>query len=144
MKRLHYTLQLIFILLIAIYGISTQSNLISSPTTLPPQPEADVVAAKLYCPICDNVRLNRCDLQACIQLRELIKQKLSQGMNEQQVIDYFIAQYGQRIVQPRQMGQAPILLSSNIVSLTIVAIALCLAVVAGLTWLKYVRMRRWS
>ncbi len=63
------------------------------------------VARQLYCPVCPNTPLNVCETQACQDWRELIRQKLDAGANDQEIIDYFVAQYGQRVLaQPQPSG----------------------------------------
>ncbi len=69
-----------------------------------PTPNPDLVnrmekiAAGLYCPVCAGTPLNVCDTQACEQWRQLIIQKLAAGENEQQIRQYFIDQYGDRVL----------------------------------------------
>jgi cytochrome c-type biogenesis protein CcmH len=63
------------------------------------------VAKQLYCPVCPNTPLNVCETQACKDWRELIRQKLSAGSSDQEIVDYFVAQYGQRVLaQPQARG----------------------------------------
>ncbi len=40
------------------------------------------------------MRLDNCELQACIQMREVIAQKLMAGESKQQIKAYFVQQYG--------------------------------------------------
>lgn len=56
------------------------------------------IAKNLYCPVCPNTPLDVCSTQACVQWRALIKEKLQQGENEQQIRDYFVQQYGQQVL----------------------------------------------
>ncbi|HEX7593487.1 MAG TPA: cytochrome c-type biogenesis protein [Anaerolineae bacterium] len=56
--------------------------------------ETNRIAKTLYCPVCPNTPLDVCSTQACAQWRALIKDKLQQGQTEQQIRDYFVAQYG--------------------------------------------------
>ncbi len=56
--------------------------------------EVNRIAKTLYCPVCPNTPLDVCGTQACIQWRALIKEKLLKGESEQQIRDYFVAQYG--------------------------------------------------
>ena len=56
------------------------------------------IAKGLYCPVCPNTPLDVCDTQACVQWRALIKEKLQKGEGEQQIHDYFVAQYGERVL----------------------------------------------
>lgn len=63
------------------------------------------VAKQLYCPVCPNTPLDVCETQACQDWRELIRQKLSAGESDQQIVNYFVAQYGQRVLaQPTAKG----------------------------------------
>lgn len=56
------------------------------------------IAKGLYCPVCPATPLDVCDTQACVQWRDLIKQKLIAGETEEQIRAYFIAQYGDRVL----------------------------------------------
>ena len=60
--------------------------------------QVNAVASQLYCPVCENTPLDVCPTQACAQWRELIRLKLSEGWNEQQIKDYFAEQYGIRVL----------------------------------------------
>lgn len=56
------------------------------------------IAKNLYCPVCPATPLDVCSTQACVQWRDLIKQKLVAGENEDQIRAYFVAQYGDRVL----------------------------------------------
>ena len=60
--------------------------------------EVNAIARKLYCPICENTPLDVCPTQACKDWRELIRQQLSQGWTEPQIVDYFVANYGPQVL----------------------------------------------
>lgn len=67
--------------------------------------EVNAVARQLYCPVCENTPLDVCPTQACKDWREMIRQQLSQGWTEAQVKDYFVANYGPRVLaQPPASG----------------------------------------
>jgi cytochrome c-type biogenesis protein CcmH len=67
--------------------------------------EVNAVAKQLYCPVCENTPLDVCPTQACKDWRELIRQQLSDGWTEQQVLDYFSATYGPQVLaQPPTNG----------------------------------------
>lgn len=67
-----------------------------------PTPNVDAqvlsIAKNLYCPVCTGVPLDVCDTQACLQWRALIREKLLAGENEAQIRQYFITQYGDRVL----------------------------------------------
>lgn len=65
------------------------------------------VAKKLYCPVCPNTPLDVCETKACQDWRAQIRDQLTEGWTEQQIIDYFVAQYGERVLaEPQRKGFA--------------------------------------
>ncbi len=64
----------------------------------PSDDEVNAIAKNLYCPVCENVPLDVCPTLACQQWREQIADKLAQGWNEQQIYDFFVQQYGDRVL----------------------------------------------
>ena len=64
----------------------------------PTDDEVNAIASQLYCPVCENVPLDVCGTQACEQWRALIREKLIEGWTEEQIKDYFSAQYGDRVL----------------------------------------------
>lgn len=93
MKRLLPLLTLILALLLAIPVLAQGGS--------PGQPSDDqvnAIAKGLYCPVCENIPLDVCGTQACAQWRDLIREKLSQGWSEAQIKQYFVDQYGDRVL----------------------------------------------
>jgi cytochrome c-type biogenesis protein CcmH len=67
--------------------------------------QVNAVAKQLFCPICENIPLDVCPTQACAQWRDTIRDKLSQGWSEDKIKDYFVQQYGERVLaKPRTTG----------------------------------------
>jgi cytochrome c-type biogenesis protein CcmH len=64
----------------------------------PTDDDVNAVAKGLYCPVCENIPLDVCPTQACAQWRALIREKLELGWSEDQIKDYFVAQYGDRVL----------------------------------------------
>ena len=63
------------------------------------------VAKQLYCPVCPNTPLDVCETKACEDWRAQIRDQLSQGWTDQQIIDYFVAQYGEHVLaEPQRKG----------------------------------------
>lgn len=60
--------------------------------------QVNVIARQLYCPVCENIPLDVCPTQACAQWRELVREKLAAGWDEKQIKDYFVEQYGERVL----------------------------------------------
>ena len=95
--------------------------------------QINAVARELYCPLCNGVRLDTCELQACIQMRQVISDKLAGGVSKEQIKQEFVAEYG-----PKVLGEPP---SSGLdLFAWILPIA---AIVAGAAWLLYTA-RRWT
>lgn len=66
-----------------------------------PTPSADqvnAVASQLLCPVCTNVSLDVCPASACEQMREVIREKLAQGVPPDEIKAYFVEQYGDAIL----------------------------------------------
>lgn len=75
------------------------------PVFVPTDDQVNAIAKKLYCPVCPNTPLDVCETKACEDWRAQIRDQLSQGWSEQQIIDYFVAQYGERVLaEPRRKG----------------------------------------
>jgi cytochrome c-type biogenesis protein CcmH len=81
-------------LLLGILVVSVSSA--QQPT--PSDDQVNSIAKQLYCPVCENIPLDVCPTTACAQWRELIRQKLGDGWSEQQIKDYFVQQYGARVL----------------------------------------------
>jgi cytochrome c-type biogenesis protein CcmH len=64
----------------------------------PSDDEVNAIAKQLYCPVCENIPLDVCPTQACAQWRDLIREKLTAGWSEQQIKNYFVDQYGDRVL----------------------------------------------
>ena len=70
----------------------------SAQTPVPSDDEVNAIAKGLYCPVCENVPLDVCPTQACEQWRETIRQKLALGWSADQIRQYFVDQYGMRVL----------------------------------------------
>lgn len=99
MKRITF----LFILTMILAG------LLVSPAFAQGQPptddEVNAVAKQLYCPVCENTPLDVCPTQACAQWRDLIRLKLSEGQTDGQIKQYFVDNYGARVLnEPPRTG----------------------------------------
>jgi len=73
--------------------------------------EVNEVAKDVYCPVCENTPLDVCATQACADWRELIRTKLGEGQNKQEIFDYFGRQYGDGVLaNPPNRGVSLIIL----------------------------------
>jgi cytochrome c-type biogenesis protein CcmH len=71
----------------------------------PTDDQVNAVAKKLYCPVCPNTPLDVCETKACQDWRAQIRDQMAQGWNEEQIIAYFVNQYGERVLgEPQRKG----------------------------------------
>lgn len=98
MKKFLYTLA--FLLL---FGLFTGVAFAQEPT--PSDDEVNAVAHQLYCPVCESTPLDVCPTEACRQWRDLIRQQLADGMTEAEIKQYFVDNYGARVLaEPPKQG----------------------------------------
>ena len=64
----------------------------------PSDDEVNAIASQLYCPVCENTPLDVCPTQACAEWRELIREKLAEGWSEEQIKQYFVERFGDRVL----------------------------------------------
>ena len=101
MKRLFWVSILIFI----VASCFTSIALAQQPAPTPSDDQVNQIAHQLYCPVCANTPLDVCPTDACRQWRDLIRQQLAQGWTEGQIKQYFVQQYGVRVLaEPPQTG----------------------------------------
>jgi cytochrome c-type biogenesis protein CcmH len=71
----------------------------------PTDNDVNRVAKQLYCPVCPNTPLDVCETKACEDWRAQIRDQLAEGWTDQEVIDYFVTQYGERVLaEPQRKG----------------------------------------
>jgi cytochrome c-type biogenesis protein CcmH len=71
----------------------------------PTDDEVNTVAKQLYCPVCENIPLDVCPTEACIQWRADIREKLAAGWTEDQIKASFAERFGDRVLaQPPTSG----------------------------------------
>ena len=101
------TLQSVLLMLFLFGALLVARSASAQDATPRPVTADDVnrIAKKLFCPVCENVPLDVCPTQACAQWRATIREKLAAGWSEPQILDYFVAQYGERVLaQPSTRG----------------------------------------
>lgn len=96
-----YPLLLLIVLSGCIPAVQTVSP---APASTPSDDQVNAIAKELYCPVCENVSLDVCPMEVCARWRGVIREKLAQGWSEAQIKDYFVVQYGDRVLAepPRQ------------------------------------------
>jgi cytochrome c-type biogenesis protein CcmH len=98
-SQLRFTFFVLFLVLAGLLVVP-----VSAQGQPPTDDDVNAVAKQLYCPVCENTPLDVCATQACAQWRDLIRLKLSQGETESQIKQYFVENYGARVLNepPRE------------------------------------------
>ena len=92
---------LLLLLLAAIFATPVLAQGPKPPT----DDDVNAIASQLYCPVCENTPLDVCPTQACAQWRDLIRLMLSQGKSEAEIKQYFVDNYGARVLnEPPRTG----------------------------------------
>ena len=92
MKKSFYTVLFIFLLSILFTGAAFAQD--NQPT----DDEVNAVAHQLYCPVCQNTPLDVCPTEACRDWREQIRGMLAEGKTEDEILQYFVDQFGDRVL----------------------------------------------
>jgi cytochrome c-type biogenesis protein CcmH len=71
---------------------------VSAQGPTPTDDEVNKIAKQLYCPVCESTPLDVCPTEACRQWRDLIRTMLSEGKSEDEIKQYFVEQYGVRVL----------------------------------------------
>lgn len=89
-------------LALVVLGLAGRASPALAQAGTPPAPvtadQVNRVAKQLFCPVCENTPLDVCPTEACAQWRGTIREKLEAGWTDQQIFDYFVAQYGERVL----------------------------------------------
>ena len=95
-----------FILAMLVLAASfTTVTLVQAQEGFPSDNDVNAIARKLYCPVCPNTPLDVCETKACQDWRAQIKDQLADGWSEEQIMDYFVVQYGERVLaEPERSG----------------------------------------
>src|SRR5512135_530838 len=64
----------------------------------PSDDDVNRIAKQLYCPVCESTPLDVCPTEACRQWREVIRTMLTDGKSEAEIKQYFVTQYGVRVL----------------------------------------------
>lgn len=83
------------LLLLVTFGASSQAF---AQGEEPTDDDVNRIAKQLFCPVCESTPLDVCPTEACRQWRDLIRQMLSEGKSEDEIKQYFVAQYGARVL----------------------------------------------
>lgn len=88
------------LLVAAFIALTLAFNAVPAPAQgpTPTDDEVNRIAKQLYCPVCESTPLDVCPTEACRQWRDLIRTMLSEGKSEEEIKQYFVTQYGVRVL----------------------------------------------
>lgn len=118
---------LLLLLILAGMWISPVSAQGSTPT----DDEVNRIAKQLYCPVCESTPLDVCPTEACRQWRELIRTQLAEGRSEDEIKQYFVTQYGARV-----LSEPPNRLASYLVPAVAILLGVILLARGFQMWMK--------
>ncbi|HSQ25929.1 MAG TPA: cytochrome c-type biogenesis protein [Anaerolineales bacterium] len=93
-KKIFFVLGLI----LTLFSITGSAWAQSDTQRIPTDDEVNAIAKNMFCPVCENTPLDVCPTQACAEWRELIREKLALGWTEEQIQQYFVDQFGDRVL----------------------------------------------
>ena len=97
------------------------------------QKTARELYALIMCPICSGQTIGQSSAETSAQMRDLVLKKLRQGETKEEVLQYFVSKYGERILaEPTKRG-----FNRMLWLLPFVIVVVAVAVISIL-------MRRWS
>ena len=71
---------------------------VSAQDIHPTDDEVNAISKQLYCPVCESIPLDASGTPACVQWRDTIRSKLSNGWSEEEIKQYFSDKYGIRVL----------------------------------------------
>jgi cytochrome c-type biogenesis protein CcmH len=85
-----------------------------------PQDRVHSLASRLRCPVCDSESIADSPTDLARDLQDLIAEQVADGWTDQQVIDHFVAIYGERVLlDPPTGGRTALLWIAPLVALLI-------------------------
>jgi cytochrome c-type biogenesis protein CcmH len=96
MKRFLTTSFYVLLLILFLAGLAVKPAIAQGSE--PTDDDVNRIAKQLYCPVCESTPLDVCPTEACRQWRDLIRQMLSEGKSEDEIKQYFVTQYGVRVL----------------------------------------------
>ena len=102
-KLFRFTLYFLLFLGLLFFASNPSSALAQEST--PSDDEVNAIARELFCPVCENTPLDVCPTEACRQWRDLIRQMLAEGRSKEEIQQYFVENYGARVLaEPPREG----------------------------------------
>jgi cytochrome c-type biogenesis protein CcmH len=94
-----------YTLLFSIVLATLSTQFAYAQDNIPSDDEVNEVAKGLYCPVCENTPLDVCPTEACKQWRDVIRTQLAEGKTKEEIEQYFVNYYGDRVLaEPPRTG----------------------------------------
>ncbi len=72
--------------------------------------QATAIARELMCPVCEGQTVADSNSTLAAQMRQIIREQLRQGKTRQEILDYFVSQFGESVLAaPPKRGVALVL-----------------------------------
>ena len=117
--------------IIALVITLSSAVLVSAQGSTPTDDDVNRIAKQLYCPVCESTPLDVCPTEACRQWRELIRTMLAEGKSEAEIKQYFVTQYGDRV-----LAEPPNRVASYLVPAVIILLGALLLARGFQMWMK--------
>ena len=117
--------------LIALAFTFTFTLIISAQGPTPTDDEVNRVAKQLYCPVCESTPLDVCPTEACRQWRDLIRSMLAEGKSDEEIKQYFVEQYGARV-----LAEPPNRLAAYLIPAVVILLGVLLLARGFQMWMK--------
>ena len=124
---------LLFLGIVAVISSIWLYALLASPSRQTLDQRVHDVASQLKCLVCQGESVADSPAMLSLQMRGIIRQQLQSGKSEQEVIQYFVSRYGDRI-----------LLSPPMQGLTLLAWIIPIALMIGGALLVFFVLRSWQ
>lgn len=90
-----------------------------------PRDRADALASRLKCPVCESETIADSPTDLARDLQDLIAEQVADGWTDQEVIDFFIATYGEQVLlDPPAGGRTALLWIAPLVALGVGALVI--------------------
>lgn len=129
MKITNYKLPLALLLTVTFTLLFSLVASAQGPT--PTDDDVNRVAKQLYCPVCESTPLDVCPTEACRQWRDLIRTMLAEGKSDEEIKQYFVTQYGARV-----LAEPPNRMISYLVPAAIILLGALLLARGFQMWMK--------
>lgn len=91
-------LRLFTLVLMGWFLLMASSAVSAQPSPPITDDEVNRIASKLFCPTCANTPVDVCPTQTCSDWRALIRQQLTEGKSEKEILQYFSDQFGPQVL----------------------------------------------